>query len=197
MKKLLLLLACTLMNVAGMLAQNANRSGFFVELQGGTAFGQVLYYETYKGESSQMPRLKGGAVGSFDVGYRYASSTHFAFGAKAGVWSDFADFKTTQIRIMPGIRWTFNDFGSKNMSAFISFDTGVGLDLAIDADIPVFIPFELSAGLNFTQHFYGAIVCNYNVLASSYYGEELYCPHQVFINCSSYPSIALRLGYRF
>lgn len=194
MKKLLLLLICILMTASGMHAQNANRSGFFLELQGGAAFGEVLKYSRY---SDDMSKLKGGAVGCFDIGYRWATSTHFAFGGKIGIWDNFAEFgNTLQIRFMPGMRWTSKDFGSKNMSAFISFNTGYAL--TPKEELPQFVPIQLGVGLNLTTHLYAGIVFDYSICA---YGgliyDEKYQNNWYNIEANSYPALSIKLGYRF
>lgn len=197
MKKLLLLLVCMLMTASGIQAQNANRSGFIVELQGGAAFGEVLYRSFYS-EESEKSMLKGGVVGSLDVGYRWATSGHFAFGAKLGVWSDFAEFgKTLQIRILPGMRWTSKDFGNKNMSAYISFNTGFALSPSC-YEIPVFVPLQLGVGVNLSTHFYAGIVFDYSICVFDHVDCKNYNNYHTYdILASSYPALSIKLGYRF
>lgn len=205
MKRLLTLIAAVLLAVTGLYAQNANRNGFFIELQGGAAFGEVLKYDPYNSDYPSASCLKGGGVGSLDFGYRFATSNNFAIDFKIGAWTDFAEAgKTLQLRGMPGVRWTSNDFGS-NMSAFLALNTGVGLSPA-SGDLGIYIPAELSVGLNFSQHFYGGVIFNYSALLSGDYcdeenlgieGNNGYRDNTVYVHRQSYPSIGLRLGYRF
>lgn len=205
MKRLLTLIVAVLLAVTGLYAQNANRNGFFIELQGGAAFGEVLKYEP--SSYSDYPSascLKGGGVGSLDFGYRFATSSNFAVDFKLGAWSDFAEVgRTLQLRGMPGFRWTSNDFGS-NMSAYVAFNAGVGLS-PTGEEFGIYIPAEISVGLNFSQHFYGGLVLNYSALVtgerskSEYLDieENTYYENEIYVNRRSYPSIGLRLGYRF
>lgn len=197
MKKLLLLLVCLLMTASGIQAQNANRSGFIIELQGGAAFGEILKYTVYA-HADDMSMLKGGVVGSIDFGYRWATSKHFAFGGRIGVWSDFAEFgKTLQIRFLPGMRWTSTDFGSKNMSAYISFNTGYAV--TPKGDIPQFVPIQLGVGVNFTTQLYAGIVFDYSICTFGAIDYDLSYNHShwYYIEASSYPALSLKLGYRF
>lgn len=212
MKRLLTLIAAVLLAVTGLYAQNANRNGFFIELQGGAAFGEVLKYEpsSYSNYPSAISAtcLKGGGVGSLDFGYRFATSSNFAVDFKLGAWSDFAEVgKTLQLRGLPGIRWTTDDFGS-NMSAYIALNAGVGLspEGGGSGDLGLYVPIELSVGLNFSRHFYGGLIFNYSTLVSGEIsdngyldieGNTSYDDNLVHIFRQSYPSIGLRLGYRF
>lgn len=208
MKRLLTLIAAVLLAVTGLYAQNANRNGFFIELQGGAAFGEVLKYEPGNSDYPSASCLKGGGVGSLDFGYRFATSNHFAIDFKIGAWSNFAEAgRTLQLRGMPGFRWTSNDFGS-NMSAYLALNAGVGLSPAGggSGDLGLYIPVELSVGINFSQHFYGGVIFNYSALVSGECsdhgnleidGNEWYYDDLVHIKRQSYPTIGLRLGYRF
>ena len=185
------------------MAQDANRSGFVAELQGGAAFGTVLDYRV--AYSYYGPRLKGGMVGSVDFGYRFATSTHIAIGGKLGIWGDLADFKyTCAFRIMPALRWTSGDFS--NMSAYVELDAGVGLPLTV---ANLLVPIELSAGVNLTRNLYAGAFVNFNITC---YDEEFYDVYSFeYIDRSGhtnsvsldikptsfYPSAGIRVGYRF
>jgi non-specific serine/threonine protein kinase len=87
-------------------AQNANRSGVFMEIQGGVALGDVLQYRIgtnhiddvlyYKlGYSFYSTYLKGGVTTSLDFGYRWTTSNHLSLDAKIGVNANLAEFKYT------------------------------------------------------------------------------------------------------
>ncbi len=201
MKRLLTLIAAVLLAVTGLYAQNANRNGFFIELQGGAAFGEVLKYEPEISGYPSAPCLKGGGVGSLDFGYRFATSHNFAIDFKLGAWTDFADAgKTLQLRGLPGIRWTSNDFGS-NMSAYLALNAGVGLSPS-DEELGIYVPVEISVGLNLSQHFYGGLTFNYSALVSGEWSEcedflDGTYTRYVYVSRRSYPSIGLRVGYRF
>lgn len=208
MKRLLTLITAVLLAVTGLYAQNANRNGFFIELQGGAAFGEVLKYEPDNSDYPSASCLKGGGVGSLDFGYRFATSNNLAVDFKLGAWSDFAEvLRTLQVRGMPGVRWTSNDFGS-NMSAFLALNAGVGFSFqdGRNGELGLYIPVEFSIGLNFSQHFYGGLTFNYSALVSGDCSahENLHIDDKwynndntVYVHRQSYPSIGLRLGYRF
>lgn len=190
-------------------AQNANRSGVFLELQGGSAIGDVLQYRyDYMTRSTY---LKGGVTGSIELGYRFATSTHLSADAKLGLFADLAEFKHTySIRLMPGIRWISNDFGNA-LSLYVSFNAGVGVAPGFYTRLSV--PLELSLGLNFTSHLYGGIFINYQINTKKRDVKE--CGY-VFDNkpthanwgsffkdapltvCTkSFPSCGIRIGYKF
>ncbi len=173
-------------------AQNANRRGFFVEVQGGAALGDVISFnEPWLGYDGVY--LKGGVTGSVDVGYRLRLSNPWAFDVKLGLWSDFADFeKTWNLRLMPGLRWTSNDF-SGNKSIYLAFNAGFGI--GSDADY-MCIPLELSAGINLTPKIYLGLSWIYNPrVVNDLWSEE--GGKYIMLNVHNYNSLALRLGYRF
>ena len=224
MKKILLLFAVFIMTTNNLIAQNANRSGVFVELQGGAAIGDVLQYRIgtnpiddvlyYKlGYFFYSTYLKGGVTTSLDFGYRWTTSNHLSLDAKIGVNANLAEFKYTYaIRLMPGIRWTSNDFWGST-SLFLSLNAGVGVTPT--HHIRLSIPIELSAGLNFTSHIYGGIYANFHCFAKEYevasYGDiafknplviyedigKDYIKRSLYVCTKDHLSCGVRLGYRF
>lgn len=195
MKRIMILFAGIILATTAVFGQNANRKGFFVELQGGAALGEVVSLsQSYSDNDNYSPYLKGGFVGSLDLGYRFRISRHFALEAKAGIWSNFAEFdQTWNIRILPGIRWTSADFGT-NQSAFISLNTGFGMGDYNYMTAPV----ELGAGVNFTPNLYAGIVWEYNLYVGDAEPHELRTENDhYYLYPHTYNSLAIRIGYRF
>lgn len=158
MRRIILLICVCLSISASMQAQNANRKGFFVELQGGAALGEVL--TVIPGEpnfNNSLPYyleerayLKGGAIGSLDLGYRFRLSKPLAVEARIGAFGNFGDFKNTWLlRIMPGLRWTFKDFAGAK-SIYASLNAGIGFGQNDGSSLMV--PLEIGVGMNFTPH---------------------------------------------
>ncbi len=202
MKKIVLFFAGIILAISGMTAQNANRKGFFLEVQGGVALGDIVTADIIKHqndtyETTDITYLKGGFAGSFDFGYRFRLSNPFAFEIKAGLWSNLADFiDTWNVRLMPGIRWTSKDFGG-NMSSFITYNVGLGIG-AQDEDCNLIIPSELGIGINFTPKFYAALVWDANIFIDPY-GRSVYVASATYTDYypKTYNTIAIRLGFRF
>lgn len=196
MKRIILIIASILFLVTGAQAQNANRKGFFIELQAGTAMGEVLKYDNYHYNYNYIDGayLKGGIVAGLDLGYRFRTSNSFAFEAKAGVWSNLSEpSMTTSIDVLPGLRWTSKEFGSSNMSMFIAINTGIGMELT-DEEFGFCIPLELGIGVNFTNSFYGGLFISGRILTDSYRVSDM---GVYYIENNSYGAVGLRLGYRF
>lgn len=225
MKKILLLFAVFIMTTNNLIAQNANRSGVFLELQGGAAlgdgikpvptdqYGEIGSYDLYP------VYLKGGVVGSVDVGYRWATSSIFAIEAKVGLWSNFADFNNTyNLRIMPGFRITTKEI-YKNSSIFLGCNIGAGYAPSNNSRHDTFnAAAEISTGLNINKNIYVGLFVNYPVYESEEkikkidntdiifyrfdkYDNDLFdyasiC-HRLGFKINNYLSLGLRCGIRF
>lgn len=208
LKRSITLVIAMLLIVSSLFAQNANRNGCFIEIQGGTAIGKLLEYDPEARYSTS--RLKGGCVTSLDFGYRFATSKQFGVDTKLGLWANLADFKYTyQFRLLPGIRWTSKDFGS-NRSIYLALNIGIGLTPASKnwrgehEETGINVPVELSAGINISTHLYGGLFFSYSILASGECCDFLkfnnYADDErevIYLFRKSYPSLSIRLGYRF
>lgn len=222
MKKILLLFAVFIMTTNNLIAQNANRSGVFLELQGGAALGDVIVptdNDCTPVDQRNPAYLQGGMTGSIDAGYRWSTSSFFAIEAKVGMWTNFADLKNTyNIRLMPGIRWTSRDL-SNTLSMYAGWNVGIGLFPSNDSrSTGLLIPIELSAGLNLGKNLYLGIVVNYLVNHITFDtrtriyridGNDivLYRPDNSYtynsnyrhfcFNILNYFSLGLKIGYKF
>ena len=198
MRRILLILALVAGIVTSGLAQNANRKGFFIEAQGGVAFGEVLVVKpSYSSDGDkEVCSLKGGGTATIDFGFRIPTSRHLAFEIKLGGYANLAEAEhTNQIRLLPGLRWTSNDFGS--MSAYLSLNTGFGLSIC--GDMPGFVPVEFNVGLNVTRKFYVGLSYTENILCAS--GVEVDWIYTSSLNynefTNTYGCMQFKVGYRF
>lgn len=135
-KFLMVLIAVVAIMTAGSTAsaQNANRKGWIIELQGGRTIGTVcesigLDYHVTNGDPAY--RLKAGIKGSLGFGYRWTTSQFCAFEAKAVVSDNFAEKQLLNISLMPGFRYTTKEI-SGNASMYFAANVGVGLYPATD-----------------------------------------------------------------
>ena len=173
-------------------AQNANRSGFFIELSPGIYVGNtpVVDVETKqtvvgnKYVTQTIEKHLSGLNIEFDAGYRWAFHRHWALDAKVGFslpTSRTNEFWT--IEILPGLRYTSKELGSSNVSLFAGFNAGLGIQ--VSEENPIFA-YELKAGFNLSNRFSIGLVWN------ALYDLEDY-------NCNTYHTGALgiNLGYRF
>ena len=196
MKRLFLSIVCVIVTIVGLHAQNANRSGVFIELQGGAAFGTVMDKEVaistggYQYDYIRQWYLKGGFVGSFDVGYRYATSNQFAIEMKAGAWANFQDIgKTISLDMLPGIRWTSKEI-SGNISMFLSLNAGCGLNF-LEGEVAPLIPVEVGVGVNLTNQLYAGVFLSERIATGDGKGwPDYYYPQ-------THTTAGLKIGYRF
>lgn len=189
MKKIILMIIGVMLAAAGMQAQNANRKGIFIELQGGGAFGTVINCET------ENNNIKSGFVGAFDIGYRYPTSKSFAVEGKIDLWADFLEFeRTLNFDIMPGIRWTSNDFSS-NKSMYLSLNAGFGFGSRNRESM--FVPIELGLGFNLTNNLYLGFFLTDKVCISTAYYHKYLDEGLTSFRTTSYTSAGIKLGYRF
>lgn len=154
MKQKLLVIAIAIAAVCGLCstdasAQNANRNGWIIELQGG----KVVNHE-------------GGFLFDFDFGYRWATSLHWAVEAKVGVGSYYPDKYAWSI--MPGVRYTSKELFS-NCSLFTSFNAGLSTKLFYE---DVIMPLNLCVGLNIGNRFNIGASFGVNCLLGYYCGGD-------------------------
>lgn len=193
----------------GALAQNANRSGIFVELGGGMVAGTT---PTYKIECDHGV-LKGynltGFGANFGAGYRIAVSRACAVEVKAEASAGMKSIGDTYvIGILPGFRYTTREILG-NMSMYfgvnggVSFSNGVyrvgsySSDIDINAvqeiylgrDMKIGGSYGLTVGLNFTNSFYGGLFWDGYLCTEGLRGLENKLLH--------WGTAGLRLGFRF
>lgn len=207
MKKILLLLMLLATGISVGRAQNANRSGVFLELSGGPSIGNVLSVDYVNVNGSYSNPLfddvcfKGGFDMNFSFGYRLALSNHWALGLSAGaegnlkILSDVLTFP----KAMLGGRWTSNDFNN-GMSFYLQPQVGFALSIPMDTGIA--LPVGLDMGFNFTNHFYGGIDLQYYVvLNEGWHYKDVYQGNNhvgdALLEWNSHMTARIKFGYRF
>lgn len=202
-KKLLLLLTAVLcLATPQTKAQTANRSGFFIDLQGGQNIGYAYRIKDYvREEYGKDWYLKGGAEIGLGFGYRLRTSNHWAYEAKLAFQENLSATKLFNIGVMTGMRYTSNNFGS-GQSFYIA--PNVGFSAIID-DFGIYIPVELGAGINLSNKLSLGIVCTYRIATEHTYSTEFIGAENVDYWWSNWAEAmvksnlvtSLRLSYRF
>ncbi len=195
MKKILLI-AMVMLGVAFTSnAQNANRSGLFVELSPGIYVGNtpVLDVETKqtvvgnKFVTEIVEKHLSGLNLEIAAGYRWAFARHWALDAKVGF--SLPTSRTNElwtIEILPGLRYTSKELGSSNVSLFAGFNAGLGIQ--VFEENPIFA-YELKAGFNLSNRFSIGLVWNALSYLEAYDGVDENGCHT--------GALGINLGYRF
>ena len=196
MKRLFFIL-CTLLLCEGLYAQNANRSGSFIELAGGATVGNspvqsgTIVSDFHPGSDNNDAVIDlyrkiektGGAGLSIGVGYRWATSIHFAFEVKLQAVANTTDFtKTMALNIKPDIRYTSREIsGSTSLYANANIGLGTFLD-----NSTMSVPYEVGVGFNFGNHISAGLIwdAQYALSKHEYHGKH-------------YGMFGIRLGYKF
>lgn len=195
MKKFLLLMSAALFCVA-LQAQNANRSGLFVELGGGftagdspNQAGKIVSEFVPSTDNNAAINLyrkvdkTSGACVDLGVGYRWATSLHFAFEVKLQAMSHVSNFtETLAINLKPGVRYTSREIiGTTSLYA----NANAGLGAFVD-NTTLSVPYEVGVGFNFGNNISAGLVwdAQYAVSKHEYHGAH-------------YGMAGIRLGYRF
>lgn len=193
-----------LIGIMGVEAQNANRSGIFLELSGGPSIGKTFTSSDARINSKDVDIncfYKGGIDVNFSFGYRYAVSEHWAVGLSAGAEGNLKII--TEEFIFPKAmlvgRWTSNDFG-QGLSFYLQPQAGFASSIVGSNSTRLPLGFEL--GLNFTNHFYGGFDLQYNiVLDKGWHYKDIYQGDkevgEVHFNSNSHMTARLKFGYRF
>lgn len=205
MKKTLLLMMFAIVTMCGY-AQNANRSGIFLEIGAGGTIGDSPATEIHTslavndGKLIEAVTIKRDTGIKFNIatGYRYAVSNNWAIEMKAtGVkYNDFV------LKLMPGARYTSKELFS-NVSMYIAPNIGISYDFGAEYD-PCGLAFNLGVGLNLTERIYVGVnfegqyyfeesylSFDYNGYGNDYYKFDKYAAYQYR------GTIGLNIGYRF
>ena len=205
MKRLIFALL-TMLTIAGAMAQNANRSGFFIEAGIGGTTGTTPRVAIIHENGEVLAKFAGGPAFDFLLGYRIKTSSHWAFDVRIGGMASFNGITSPVFRAMPGMRYTSNElFG--NVSLYCTMAVGFGFGFRntlynvilpengeykfkVDGDLTFGVPYMLAVGLNITNHFYVGAVWDsqyiINTIRTNRSGENLH-----------WGMAGLQLGYRF
>lgn len=197
MKKILLIAMVMLGLAFTSNAQNANRSGLFVELSPGIYVGNtpVLDVETKqtvvgnKYVTEIVEKHLSGLNLEIAAGYRWAFARHWALDAKVGF--SLPTSRTHElwtIEILPGLRYTSKELGSSNVSLFAGFNAGLGFQIEFQEYL--IFAYELKAGFNLSNRFSIGLV--WNALSDL----EFRVSGVGYNDCHT-GALGINLGYRF
>lgn len=213
MKKLLLILAFIITVVTSGFAQNANRSGVFLEAGAGTYFGKLpLSRIQWKDNKLSVLKVADPDI-NFALGYRRATSRVFAWEIRVEGAIDGNVSSATVVAVMPGFRFTTKEiFG--NTSVYFGLNLGVALGTSQYFDYIILNQDSNSSndldayggkillygGLNITHSFYAGVYLNLNGISDQMSEFGTSSSGSDFLSdkgLNLWGSFALRLGYRF
>ncbi len=157
-----------IVTTANMNAQNANRNGWIVEVQGGQVIGTAYQSEDFekgKENGKLVGRRTGGFFGSFNFGYRWATSKHCAVELKLIVADNFSDAKLLQTGLLPGFRYTTKELIG-NTSMYLGANVGASIEPILteqNCDLAICANTEANVGFNIGNLLSIGIFINYNI----------------------------------
>lgn len=199
------------------MAQNANRSGFFIEAGVGGACGNTPRTALLHQDGQVLVKYASGGVFDGYLGGRFRTSNHWAFDIRLGAQAAFSALKPTlTIKAMPGMRYTSNElFGNVSLYGALvvggAFGFGYGLCGSVipengeyklddlkhrwhlgtdyEQDDLWGVSYMIAVGLNVTTHFYAGLLWD---------GQYMFALNQgtIFPN-PSWGMLGVQLGYRF
>ncbi len=213
MKKMIFMLLLAVLSVAGVSAQNANRSGFFLELgAGGFVINPPMLKvtTTYKQTGTSVPStISGNDVieyenvlkYSFNMGYRFAKSRHWAMDCRLNcIFSDGMLDEMFVVGVMYGVRYVspelfrnFSLYGALSVGPMFRLDKK---DYVHYGNINLYGGANFELGCNLSNKLYmGAFLSLYGGVPSpEYYDyEALQYTEKIRIN----GLLGAKLGFRF
>lgn len=217
MKKMIFMLLLAVLSVAGVSAQNANRSGFFLELgAGGFVINPPMLKvtTTYKQTGTSVPStISGNDVieyenvlkYSFNVGYRFAKSRHWAVDCRLNcMFSDGMLDEMFVVGIMYGARYVSPEL-FRNFSLYGALSVGPMFRLDkidyVSGDVNIYGGANFELGCNLSNKLYmGAFLSLYGGVPSPEYNEY----YNEYIEDKQYTDeiringlLGAKLGFRF
>lgn len=207
---IILLVACSTSNYA----QNANRSGFFIEGGAGFLVGNPPIKKVIWKDNVLSAVKPSGPDINLGLGYRRASSRVFAWEVKTQFSIvPSAAANTVNLALLPGIRYTTAEIFS-NTSLYFGLNVGLVLGTESDFYAPGLYPdknwerspdiydfcsvgakINLTAGFNVTSSFYAGLYFDYSIM--NYQFGRLEQMNNDSSDANSWGSVGVRLGYRF
>ena len=207
MKKTILCMLLSVMAIAAVSgkasAQNANRKGWIIELQGGRVLGTLCDSEGYDYDlknGSTVCRVKGGVVGAISAGYRWTVSKSWAVEAKLMVSDNFAQTTTLGFTLFPGVRYTTKEIAG-NTSMYLGVNLGAGVMPVLD-EMDYMCLGEFGVGFNIGNRISLGLYVDYTV---PFGNGNLYDPDIKpadgrgdlgYMDLKSNATIGLKLGFR-
>lgn len=200
MKRIILLTVLAVLAMTGY-AQNANRSGFFVEASAGIF--NYPYYSTKVNVTDNtlqnvfVTAKESTFSADFGLGYRFTTSKYFALEIKAKyIIRPYSD-DYLMVKIMPGIRYTTPELSSNgNISMYLAVNAGA---LLYDTD-RFGVAYDLSVGFNITTRFYIGLVWSAQFCLVNYDdgdGDDYFIYIDELSSLKHCGMLGLTLGYRF
>lgn len=206
---IILLVACSTSNYA----QNANRSGFFIEGGAGFLVGNPPIKKVIWKDNVLSAVKPSGPDINLGLGYRRASSRAFAWEVKTQFSIVPSAKNTMNLAILPGIRYTTTEIFS-NTSLYFGLNVGFALGTESSFYAPGMYPdqnwerspdiydfcsvggkINLTAGFNVSSSFYAGLYFDYSIMNSQFGRLEQLETENFDVN--SWGSVGVRLGYRF
>lgn len=209
MKRIILLTVLAVLAMTGY-AQNANRSGFFVEASAGIF--NYPYYSTKVNVTDNtlqnvfVTTKESTFSADFGLGYRFTTSKYFALEIKAKCF-DLANLDKSgflMFKLMPGIRYTTPELSSNsNISMYLAVNVGAVFQLAEGYDyeandgtnltaVKFGTAYDVSVGFNFTTHFYTGFIWSAQLCSVEHLSSNVFD-----IGLKHCGMLGLTLGYRF
>lgn len=205
MKRIILLTVLAVLAMTGY-AQNANRSGFFVEASAGIF--NYPYYSTKVNVTDNtlqnvfVTTKESTFSADFGLGYRFTTSKYFALEIKAKCF-DLANLDKSgflMFKLMPGIRYTTPELSSNsNISMYLALNAGAVFQLAEkDFKDEMYgkcyfgVAYDVSVGFNFTTDFYTGFIWSAQLCS-----VERLCLNVGSTGLTHCGMLGLTLGYRF
>lgn len=223
MKKFILFLIFLGAFLTNGFAQNANRSGLFIEAGTGFLIGNPPIQKLEWIDNSMNAYFPSGPDVNLALGYRGATSSVFAWEIKIEASGVPKDMRSSFVlAAMPGIRYTTREiFG--NSSLYIGFNLGfatgssqyiIGGSFQLDENKefkPIKENFKslgaklsLTAGINITSKLYAGLYFDYSIMSDqigdtnfNYNSNNNYTEIFHYGDWNYFGSIGVRLGYRF
>lgn len=223
MKKIFFLLIFLGVFLTDGYAQNANRSGFFMEAGTGFLIGNPPLQKLEWKDYTMKAYVPSGPDVNIALGYRRATSNVFAWEIKFEASGDPKAMVTTSVlAVMPGIRYTTKEiFGNSSLFFGANLGVAMGTDQSIydlysfhvnetfEPDNRIFTSIggklSLTVGLNITSKFYLGVYFDYNFISNQIVNTDITFNNDGYNiielynygGWNSFGSLGLRIGYRF
>lgn len=190
-----------------MLAQNANRTGIFIEVGAGYSMGNTpMINASVSDETVHFDYTDGTGI-FLDGGWRQAMSAHSALEAKIQLQFNYKNTApTTFIKFMPGYKFFFSNKGFKNLYLGANIGVAIGSSVAVQKysktnskydtlepakafdDKRIGLAYSTEIGYNLTSDSY---------IALSWEGQYIKQSSPVGYSMRNWGLIGAKFGYKF
>lgn len=205
---IVLFCALCVLSPATLKAQNANRSGFFIEAAVGGTIGETPRVAATFSENHDFSfTYAGGTAWNFAFGQRFRTSSHWAYELKAEVQSTVDHILPAAVgKFYPlGLRYTSPEVW-RNFSIYVTGNLGGAIGTAgnelkewtiypgetqetkLFDDACGGAAYSFGVGLNITNHFYAGFVCD---------GQYMFSQYRYKKSNLNWGMVGFKLGYKF